>query len=303
MRLLKGLFVAALAALSVPPAAHAGIGGFSSGSSVNGDGPTLDVTVTTINASFVNFTSAPTSPSDPSNWVLSGAAAWPGYTFVDTAQAGVQPISASDFTIVQYNPWVVNQYTNPAPGTNYAVGLNGSHHSRNVINQNAGGADFVLSYTPTAGSNDPTTVNFLQAYVQSVNGGAFTSGTIDTCSAASPYYNKFCVSGTDHNGNFGVPLNASGSEAWMLDIPYRCSIWPAGGANAGCPAAGSVLTSETEYFITLIESDSSSGAVLYGGIEWGYNLVFAPHNVPEPSTLPLLGPPLALLLLRRRHRA
>jgi hypothetical protein len=78
-------------------------------------------------------------------------------------------VPSSDFTVSQYNPWVDNNNSN----TNNVVNPTGFSDFRGVTNQDAGGAEILLTYTPRANSSDPTTVNFVHAYVDDINNTGF----------------------------------------------------------------------------------------------------------------------------------
>ena len=78
----------------------------------------------------------------------------------------VANIPASDFTISNYAPWVVNNYTSGATGgVNNIVDPAGVNHAREYKDQDRGGANVVITYTPTLVSDPAGKVNFLQVYV------------------------------------------------------------------------------------------------------------------------------------------
>src|SRR2546421_9969839 len=89
------------------------------------------------------------------NWILQGLqgagfTAANGFNFAFAGvgvAAGIPNIPDSDFNVNVYNAWVV---TNDAFND-----LGGTARRRPVTNQEAGGANFELSYTPRAGSTDP----------------------------------------------------------------------------------------------------------------------------------------------------
>lgn len=259
-------------------------------------------TSTTFNVSYFSYCS----------WIVNGAKAYPGYNFV-FAQGGsnignmFQNIDPSDFTISQYTPWVVNSNNN----TNFISGPDKSgtppvnvKHSRGVTGQDSGGANIVVTYTPKRG--DPTNINFVQAYIESTNGGAFSAGTIDSNSATNPYYNIGYTSGTGTTNRTGTsPLNAAPNPAWILDIPYECENGPAGVSNPNCTGGrDDTLTSEVLKFQTFIEADQTVNGktyqILYGGVQWGFNLTMV--DSPEPSSILLFGSPVLLAGLRKLLR-
>ncbi|HET6182792.1 MAG TPA: hypothetical protein VFA03_04285 [Acetobacteraceae bacterium] len=317
-----------LVALGLPlgalaPALHAGpINGTITGSTATA--PALAVhpqnrddtdTATTINIQYFNYCS----------WIVNGIATqYPNYTNLVFAGIGAvgqnfTPIDPSDFTISQYKPWVVNNNAT----TNFITAPDNGNVNRGVSNRDSGGADIVISYTP--GANDPRRINFVQAFVESVNGGAFTTGTIDSSSANLPYYNAARrvgkqtigpIVGTGTTRQIGtVPLvtspangNTAAVPAWMVDIPLRCENGPIppGGSRGCLQGADDTLTSETQTFQAFIEADATfmgqTYHVLYGGVQWGYTLTMVdPPPVPEPAALLLLPAPLATLLFLRRR--
>ena len=223
------------------------------------------------------------------------------YHFVFAGQGAaseIPNIDASDFTISQYKPWVVNNNaTNNFVSGPDVVGTNLVKHYRGFTNQDVGGADIVISYTPQNPS-DPTNVNFLQAYIESTNGSGFTSGTIDNGGSGGPYYNEGGVSGTGTTNQSGtIPLVSSAdTPAWIVDIPYTPE-W-----GFGPVPVDEAINSQTVTFQTFISGQKDIGGtiynVLYGGVQWGYT--FTTVDVPEPTMLVLLGVG-GLAMLRRRR--
>jgi hypothetical protein len=177
------------------------IQGTTAGKVATGTGPDDVDTSTTISVTYQVFCP----------WIVAGAAAYPGYNFVFAGQgvaSGISNIDAGDFTIDQYNPWVINSNATK----NNITGPDGGNYNRGVTNQDAGGANIVISYTPL-NADDPTNVNFVQAYIESVNGGAFAAGKIDTATAR-PYYNDGFLAGTGKTLRVGtVPLVANSTTA------------------------------------------------------------------------------------------
>jgi len=174
-------------------------------------------TATTTDISYINV----------SPFITNGASAYPSYHFVFAGQPGIgsqfQPISPSDFTIVQYNPWVVNNNRN----TNGITGPDGINYNRGVTNRDGGGADILILYTPL-NAGDPTRVNFVQAFAQNTNSTGLSQGTIDAGGSTRPYYNVAGLSGTGTTNRTGTsPLVTSpNAPAWMVDIPGRCENGP-----------------------------------------------------------------------------
>jgi hypothetical protein len=276
----------------------AGINGTITGRTVSAAGPDFTDTASTINVNF--FSSC--------YFITNGIAAqdFGDMNFVFAGQgvaSGISGISPSDFTISQYIPWVVdnnsttNNISGPAVVKNKPLNSN-----RNVTDEDAGGCDIVISYTPE-GADDPESVNFLQAYIDSVNGGAFTTGTIDNNDTADePFYNQIFTAGTGTSLETGTsPLESDeDTPAWELDIPYSAE---AGDPESDAPGyvPGNPIYSETVTFQTFIsaeqEIDGEDYNVLYGGVQWGYT-----YSVPEPSTLLGLGTLIGVSCLRRRRR-
>ncbi len=119
-----------------------------------------------------------------------------------SAAASIPNIAASDFTVSQYLPWAVNNnvVSKAVTGPNdvsyswQSLGLPRGFAAPGT-NLDAGGAEILLSYTPQSNGTDPTNVNFIQGFIRSTNGGATSSGTIDS-GRASPFYNADSISGT-----------------------------------------------------------------------------------------------------------
>jgi hypothetical protein len=272
--------------LAMAHAIHAGtIQGTTAGMTVSGVIGDDTITNTTTNISYQTFCS----------WIVNGAAAYPAYNILFAgygAAAALSSVDAGDFTIAQYNPWIGTS-NNTANG-NFVTGPDGAKYSRGVTNQEAWGANIVINYTPL-GANDPKNVNFVQAYVESNNGGAFSNGKIDS-SGTSPYYNQKGLAGTGNTLRTGtIPLVTNNTTAaWIVDIPYDCENGPAGVSNADCTGGmDDTLTSQSVLFQTFIESDWVNPAdnktyqVLYGGVQWGY--VASTADTPEPGTIALMG--------------
>ena len=238
------------------------------------------------------------------NWILQGLTA-AGYTaangynfaFAGSGVAsGIANIPASDLVVSSYNAWVVTNDPFNDP--------NGTARSRPVTDQEAGGADFILTYTPRQNSNDPTSVNFLQAYLQNVNAAGFGDGILDNggwsqADGGSPYYN-----GLQPNGRRGISGTLANNVAWMLDIPYTCE----SGADSAADCSGGTddaWTSEAVKFqafvagATPVNIGGTNYTILYGGEQWGYT--YTSSDVPEPA-LGALGGVLMLAVAAIRKR-
>ncbi|MBV9745423.1 MAG: hypothetical protein JO099_16805, partial [Acidobacteriia bacterium] len=210
------------------------------------------------------------------------------------------PVAAADFTVNLYDAWAVTNDAVKDPG--------GTQRARPVANADAGGADWALTYTPTA-ATDPTGIHFIQAYfenLQQVTGGTEANPTInnvnqillDNLGAATPWYDTRGIS------SLGVGKNPS----WMFDNPYDCenSGTPSmNGTNEGMSptclgGTDGALLASTVIFQTFVAVDMGAIAgttithnvILYGGEQWGYN--YSNVDTPEPafgmiSALGLLG--------------
>jgi hypothetical protein len=282
--------------IAVAPFAMQGsmIQGTTAGKTVTGVGIDDTDTATTMNITYQTFCP----------WIMAGAARFPTYNFVFAGQgvaSNIPNIDPGDFTIDQYSPWVVSNNAT----TNNITPPDDSNVNRGVTDQDAGGANIVISYTPL-NAGDPTKVNFVQAFIQNTNGAGFNNGTMDS-GRANPYYNGDAVSGTGTTRRRRVvPLSTdSTTAAWMVDIPYRCEngLLP---ASAHCIGGkDDTLTSQVQKFQTFIESDKVIDGrtynVLYGGVQWGYS--FTNVDIPEPASIAMAGAAFALLgLLRFRRR-
>ena len=282
----------------------------------------------TINVSYQNFCA----------FLLSGAQArFPttNFTFAGFGNIGglFPQIVSSDFNFSVYQPWVVNNFATATTGANFITDPSGRRVARQVQNQDVGGADVVINYTPRAGSTDPTSVNFLQAFVQNTNNsnpGFLTgAGTVDSA-PGTPFYNRTAIAGNGTTRVMGTLTASPTSPAWLVDIPYRCESFSpipgmpgANGARPNCTGGvDDSLLSETQIFQTFVESNQTvyynsalgdpysrtpnggvaqTWDVLYGGVQWGYS--YSNMDVPEPAGLSFLGVGLVCsLLLKRRRR-
>ena len=278
--------------LATYPVSAAGVNGTITGATVNANVGDDKITVSTINISYF------TTCFFITNGLSTGAFGGNPFVFAGQGAAAAVPnVDPSDFTVGQYAPWVgsnnstTNNVTDPA----------GRNINRSVTNQESGGANIVISYKPSAGT-DPTTVNFTQAYILSSNGGSFSAGSIDNGGQGGPFYNERGVSGTGTTASPPIPdparLNLATSTttaAWLVDIPLTPEF---GYNNEG----DDTITSETDTFQTFITGtkviSGTTYNVLYGGIQWGYS--FNTQDVPEPCAL--IGAPVATLLLTCRRR-
>jgi hypothetical protein len=293
--------LAALIAMTPMADLHAQINGTITGTSLTQSVGDDSITVSTINIGFF------TSCYFIANGITSNAAWGNNYVFAGQGVAsGIGNILSSDFTVSSNTPWIgtssaiVNFLSLPSGDKIYADGLNGFSGSLN--NAEAGGMSIGISYTPKNG--DPTNINFVQAYIENINGTGSTTGVIDvTNGAGNPFYNSSSVAGTGTNLLLGTtPLMTSATKpGWLGDQPYDNEF------GTSKPGADDTITNTTVTFQTFIEAQQNIGGtnynVLYGGIQWGYSFNTV-DLVPEPTTLALgagfLGA--AILLRLRRNR-
>lgn len=329
------------AILLAPHAARADLITGGAGSTVTDNGPNggRDDTniATTIDATFQAFCS----------WLIDGMQnQFPGVNFTFASSGSnignlFSQVPSNDFTLLvpgvngsQYKPWVDTSTS--------VINPTGFGDARPVTNQDAGGINFVLTYTPRPNSSDPTTVNFVQAYIDNINNTGFTSGRIDNLGDSTPFYNNIGIHGTGttqlvtkYANTPGQGLNALGSSAWMVDIPYKCEVFiPTAegnvppGSKADCSGGpplpnDEILTSDVLTFQTFIESTQTiyynqaladpysrtdnggvgqTWDVLYGGVQWGFSYSNSdpqqPPAVPEPSSIWLTGAALIIVLPR-----
>jgi hypothetical protein len=272
--LLLVVFEFAIASAPVPMLAQ--IGGNTSGSTVSGYGIDDLNTSSTINASYLNPASSPILDPFNNTTILNQLSSFPGtWVFAGTGDAmNIPAIPASDFNLVVYHPWVVNNN----PFQNEIIGPDGGNWNRGVYNQDAGGADFLLQYTPHLPS-DPTEINFIQGftYDQKAGGQKFHGAQLDNKgSTTSPFYNgnymgTFVNNKNDRSSPLLIP---AGGSAYLLDIPYKCE----NGGGANCTNGQSneeYLTFHTQLFQTWVEAATKipghgTENVLYGGVQWGY---------------------------------
>ena len=228
------------------------------------------------NASFLMAAIANSSFKATDNW---------NFTYSNT------PIPESDLKVNVYSAWAVTNDPITDPG--------GTMRARPVMNADAGGANFVITYTPRPNTTDPPTIDFVQMYQQSFNGGA-NQTFIDNLGGPTPFYIA--------SGGVGNALNR-----WMLDISYDCenSRTPsANGTNVGksptCQGGvDEAILSASVNFQVLVAVDGGfqngvHQVVLYGGESWGYTYTNA--DIPEPSVGMLSGVVLLGLAALKRRR-
>ncbi len=311
---LSRLSLVALVLFVIPLTMRADLMGTTSASSATpGKGPDDLNYASTTNISYQNFCA----------FLLNAAQTrfkTTNFTFAGFGNIGglFPQIVSSYINISVYQPWVVNDFATQTTGANFITDPSGRRVARQVQNQDVGGANIIINYTPRADSTDPTSVNFLQAFVQNTNGSnpGFLTGpaTVDS-GPGTPFYNHSGIAGNGTTRVKGTLTASPTSPAWLVDVPYRCESFSpipgkpgANGARPNCTGGvDDSLLSETQIFQTFVESNqtvyynkdladpysrTSNGGVaqtwdvLYGGIQWGYN--YRNADVPEPSSLPFL---------------
>ena len=274
----SALGLALMTGLTPPVVTAAPVNGTTNGQTVISVVGDDTITVKTINIDY--FTSCYFITQGVSNGMF-GA-----YNFVFAGQgaaSGIPNIDPSDFTVSQYAPWVGNNNS----AMNGVIAPNTTNYNRGLTNQEAGGANILISYKPQNAS-DPTNINFLQAYIININNTGFASGQIDNGGMGGPFYNENGVSGTGTTNRAGtIPFMTSSTvPGWLLDIPYT----PEFGYSK--PGADDTITNEVVTFQTFISSEQNINGtnynVLYGGIQWGYSFDSI-DVIPEPTSLALFA--------------
>jgi hypothetical protein len=241
---------------------------------------------TTMNATYV--------ASDPAVLTALALAGFDASQYVFAGQGdavNISSVPASDFNITQYFPWVVND--NASNSVPFPSGINAN---RGITGQDAGGAVFLMTYTPTL-NTDPHDVNFIQIIKQDDNRDGFHAAHLDNFdSTTSPYYNQGGHQAGVVGGMTGMPnlVIPNGGSAWLGDIPYACENGTAAQRHDGANCSGGAdetILSQTRIFETLIETDMTlngkSEKVIVGGVMWGYT--YTNFDAPEPSSALLFG--------------
>jgi MYXO-CTERM domain-containing protein len=265
----------ALVIAAAPAPLRAQLHGNTAGSTVSGFGIDDVNTSTTIKATYLDPATSPILDPVAGTTILNQLAGFPGtYVFAGTGHAiNIPAVPSSDFNLVEYHPWVVNNN----PIQNEIIGPDGANWNRGIYNQDAGGADFLLQYTPHL-PTDPTQINFIQgfSYNQTIAGQNFRGAKLDNRGGSTPNYNgnfrsTFVNNTNDRSSPLVIP---AGGSAFLLDIPYRCE----NGGGANCANGNSneeYLTFHTQIFQTWVEAATPIPGhgvenVLYGGVRWGY---------------------------------
>lgn len=195
-------------------------------------------------------------------------------------------IPASSLTVNTYTAWVVTNDPTDDPG--------GTSQTQEVMGQDAGGANFAMTYTPRANSTDPAagSIHFLQLYRESINGGADTYA-IDNAGADVPWYDELGIS------------DIGAASSWLFDIPYTCEA----GLTSNDDCTGGVdeaQTSANVEFWSYVAVDTMNAGVndvvLYGGENWGYDYTAVDNFVAEPTSLVMLATGGLLLGTIRRRK-
>jgi hypothetical protein len=175
----------------------------------------------------------------------------------------------SDLTVSDYSAWVVT-----SPNTANGFPLTGG-----VAGADAGGADFGLTYTPTA-MNSPQNIFFIQAYQEILypgygSAGATTNVKLDNLGKATPWYGgaSSYTAAVSKMGDEPADEEPEGQEGYHTDVEFQTVV----AVDNGAGPAGSGIT---------------DSLTLYQGAEW-WGYLYSNVEVPEPATLF----PAALLLL------
>ncbi len=229
-------------------------------SSIRADGPPLGYNPVSKVIGDDNMTSTLYGPATDrtSNciWVDTGLSkagftAANGWNFTYASAADDAKVLA-DLKIDTYKAWVVNQPTFTDPG--------GTTYGGNFVNDEAGGAEFKLSFTPTVG--DPLkgkTIHWIQGVDSAYRGGAYDIHLDAPASPTTPFYDQFSAAG----------------QSYFYDNP---------GANEaeyeGNPVA------DAQFQVYLAVDNGKNGLInhdvtIYAGKWWGYRLTAS--EVPEPS--------------------
>jgi hypothetical protein len=200
---------------------------------------------------------------------------------------GASPDISSDFTINQYYGWAVNEPNVTAPDNAQYPGRPG------LQNVDAGGAVFVLSFDNNNDSIDfpAGSVHWIQAYRQSLNGGAYTLH-LDGNSGTSPYY--------DANGAHGTYAGHPNAY-YMLDTPADCET-----GTIACGGEGiEDYHTDVQFNVFLAVDNGVIGGkedvTLWAGYQWGY--LYSTQETPEPSFFALSGIALAAIVIWKRRLA
>ena len=135
----RRLIAIALAICAAPLSLFAQLNGNTSGSTVSGYGKDDLNTSTTFDASYLNPAASPILDPFDGSTILDKLSGFSGPWVFAGAKGGdaenIAPIPASDFSLVVYSPWVVNNN----PFQNAIVAPDGSNWNRGVYGQDAGG--------------------------------------------------------------------------------------------------------------------------------------------------------------------
>jgi len=227
-----------------------------------------DMNTSTLNPNTVNGgNNTPTLFTGQCPWITTAMSAFVGANASYTYTWAVPTFNlASDLSVSDYSAWVVT-----SPNT-----ANGFAFTGGITNKDCGGADFGLTYTPTA-AGSPQNVFFIQAYQEILNGAAPVVA-LDNGTNATPWY--------------GGASTYAAAASKMGDEPYDSE-----------PEAKEGYHTDVQ-FQTVVAVDNVVSNVnnltLYQDAEWwGYQYSNI-DAVPEPSTWALFAAALALVPCRNR---
>jgi hypothetical protein len=178
----------------------------------------------------------------------------------------------ADLTVVDYSAWVV---TSPNTANGFAL-------SGGVAGKDAGGADFGLTYKPTA-PGSPANILFIQAYQEILYGrngnpNPQTNIRLDNGGGAGPQY--------------GGASSYGAAESKMGDEPYDSE------TDANPSPEG--YHTDVQFQTVIAVNNPANGKnnyTLYQGAEWwGYQ--YTNTDVPEPATVIAGALPVVLLVAR-----
>jgi hypothetical protein len=263
-----------------------------------------DLNISDLTPCPAEFLAGSGSTTGGSDWIItalnnSGFGPKAGWNFHYATEAvGVSYIL--DLNIADYYSWAVNEPDVTSP--------NGAISNGRVHNADAGGAIFILTYVPTQMDHpDPSTVHWVQAFRESINGGGYTitlDGPIEE--THSPFYDacylivqndvevKICGAA----GTYNIP-SENRIGAWFRDRPLDCET----GNFQTCATEEGIEDYHTDVqfnvFLAVENKEIPGDVILYAGYHWGYQYITA--DISEPGSLYLLLTGTLLLVLARRY--
>lgn len=213
-------------------------------------------TSTLIPNTVINGNNTPTYFTGQCDWITTAMNAFVGANANYTWQWANPAFNLqADLTVVDYSAWVVTS-ANTANGFALTGGVSG---------KDAGGADFGLTYMPTA-AGSPANVFFIQAFQEILypgygNGGATVNVKLDN-KGATPWY--------------GGASSYTAAVSKMGDEPYDSE-----------PEAQEGYHTDVQFQTVIAVDNVANGKdnlTLYQGAEWwGYQ--YSNIEVPEPATI------------------